>query len=1442
MVAFMAVAAFAGLNSWRAAGDPSYTITFQTTGTGSDASQAITTVEDIIADGATYVSEISNAVKVYKGRDGRGIKLGTASVNGEITLKLANAVKPSKIVVKARKYNDTSNAITINGQEFEINDGTSDDCVLNYDGNTEVSEIAIVANKFRAYVISIAVYEASSEAPAEDVYVVAGSSTTLFGTAWNSSAEDNDANKMTKNTETGVYEKVYAGVALPAGNIEFKIVKNGSDWIPSGSGNNLICTISETATYDVTFTFDPATSAITSNAEKKGEAQLPDAEINKVEIRGGKQGDWASFSKNFELVKAEEGAAYTATIDLAEFAGPFDFKLVVNENVWIGTNMLTLVDEAGLVQVSETDGADFTLKNDAYQTYTVTATWQENEKAEDGWTVTIVGKDARVPAPVNIDLKLTEACDIAAKVAEAVEGKNVGDIKIELTQGVAYTFNSTVELPGSLTFYGNDAVIDASALEGPMFQMVALVEPTEWTKAKVDIAGIKVKGLKKALFFSNSKNYLFEQFDINWVNVELAGDATTFDFTKGSVAATLQVTNSTFYAPTATTKSFYSSQSGQKATEAPEVPTQIFKFFNNTMYNLATGKNFFSHRQSNQTWLAYEVAGNIFVNCGKSGQVIKGMNGGQGGANPTWQINGNAFNFDETDAETSELTRKDTSANEETGDAEEPVQESVAGIVTFTDAAAGDFNGTFDLAEGATRPQTLGAPMWTLTFNGGVPTVAEINKVEIRGGKQGDWASFSKNFELVKAEEGAAYTATIDLAEFAGPFDFKLVVNENVWIGTNMLTLVDEAGLVQVSETDGADFTLKNDAYQTYTVTATWQENEKAEDGWTVTIVGKDARVPAPVNIDLKLTEACDIAAKVAEAVEGKNVGDIKIELTQGVAYTFNSTVELPGSLTFYGNDAVIDASALEGPMFQMVALVEPTEWTKAKVDIAGIKVKGLKKALFFSNSKNYLFEQFDINWVNVELAGDATTFDFTKGSVAATLQVTNSTFYAPTATTKSFYSSQSGQKATEAPEVPTQIFKFFNNTMYNLATGKNFFSHRQSNQTWLAYEVAGNIFVNCGKSGQVIKGMNGGQGGANPTWQINGNAFNFDETDAETSELTRKDTSANEETGDAEEPVQESVAGIVTFTDAAAGDFNGTFDLAEGATRPQTLGAPMWTLTFNGGAPAVEDTYTVAGAFYNSDQPQALFLETAWDPTNVKNDLEKYTDTYYFKSYAGVEFPSAGNFQVKVVKNHDWNVASYPADNVTVAIAEAGKYDVSISFDTTTGEVRLIVDPQFVPAEPIYTVVGGYYTADGEINIFNGEKLWDEKNTNADMIIVEGDDFYSLQIDAQGIELQPGTITYKVVKNHDWTENWGMEDKKDGNAEYKINEAGKYNILFKFNPNAKFENGYNVDCVVTTTTGIQNVKADDLKNATIYNLQGVRMQNVQKGLYIVNGKKVVVK
>ena len=163
-------------------------------------------------------------------------------------------------------------------------------------------------------------------------------------------------------------------------------------------------------------------------------------------------------------------------------------------------------------------------------------------------------------------------------------------------------------------------------------------------------------------------------------------DATTVDFTKGSAVANFNILNSTVYAATATTKAFFSSQSGQRITELNAEGIQKFDFENSTFYNLAKTKNFFTHRQNNQKWLAYTVKNNIFVNCGKNGQVIKGMNGGQSGKNPIWDIDGNLFNFDGDDG-----VRTDTNEAESTGDDDEPIKNSVAGVVAFEDADNGNF-------------------------------------------------------------------------------------------------------------------------------------------------------------------------------------------------------------------------------------------------------------------------------------------------------------------------------------------------------------------------------------------------------------------------------------------------------------------------------------------------------------------------------------------------------------------------------------------------------------------------------------------------------------------------------------------------------------------------------------------------------------------------------
>ena len=267
--------------------------------------------------------------------------------------------------------------------------------------------------------------------------------------------------------------------------------------------------------------------------------------------------------------------------------------------------------------------------------------------------------------------------------------------------------------------------------------------------------------------------------------------------------------------------------------------------------------------------------------------------------------------------------------------------------------------------------------------------------------------------------------------------------------------------------------------------------------------------------------------------------------MDKAVAYKVTAPISALGNITINGNGATVTAPDAAN-FIEMTAIENPTEWTEANVTVKGVTVKGLKKAMFYSACKNYFGDVVIDNCV-VEQVADATTIDYTKGSTAVNFTVTNSTFYAPTATTKSFYSSQGGQKTTEYNADAVQTFKFENNTMYNLAPTKNFFSHRQNSQKWLKFVVKNNIFVNCGKSGQAIKGMNGGGSSANPIWDVDNNSFNFG----------GEDTSASEETGDADEPIKSSVAGVVVFKDAANGDFT----LGDCAQYTAKIGDPRWAL-----------------------------------------------------------------------------------------------------------------------------------------------------------------------------------------------------------------------------------------------------------------------------------------
>lgn len=285
--------------------------------------------------------------------------------------------------------------------------------------------------------------------------------------------------------------------------------------------------------------------------------------------------------------------------------------------------------------------------------------------------------------------------------------------------------------------------------------------------------------------------------------------------------------------------------------------------------------------------------------------------------------------------------------------------------------------------------------------------------------------------------------------------------------------------------------------------------------------------------INLTLNETIDLSGKQITILTPANSTAAHLVLGENGGFIVNNNFKL--------SNVTIDATASTTPLISLNT-VNGQVTTIEAIDFENVSVTGLKKALFYSSAKDYLITSFNIVNSLVEQAGDATTIDFTKGSCAKTLTIENSTIWGnvPGATTKSMYSSQSGQKLTDIEANGTQTFNIKNSTFYNLAKSKNFFTHRQSNQKWLAYNVENSVFVDCGKSGQVIKGLNGGSQGANPTWNISGNLFNFDGVN----------TGVNEVTGDPNEPVKNSVEGTATITSTA-----------EGLTvsMPSQVGDPRW-------------------------------------------------------------------------------------------------------------------------------------------------------------------------------------------------------------------------------------------------------------------------------------------
>lgn len=89
------------------------------------------------------------------------------------------------------------------------------------------------------------------------------------------------------------------------------------------------------------------------------------------------------------------------------------------------------------------------------------------------------------------------------------------------------------------------------------------------------------------------------------------------------------------------------------------------------------------------------------------------------------------------------------------------------------------------------------------------------------------------------------------------------------------------------------------------------------------------------------------------------------------------------------------------------------------------------------------------------------------------------------------------------------------------------------------------------------------------------------------------------------------------------------------------------------------------------------------------------------------------------------------------------------------------------------------------------------------------------------------------------WTESYGADPSGIGNAILTITEAGTYDVTFTFNQVTK---EVSATAVPSVTDGISQIASDIKTKKVIFNLQGQRISAPKQGVYIINGKKVVLK
>lgn len=193
------------------------------------------------------------------------------------------------------------------------------------------------------------------------------------------------------------------------------------------------------------------------------------------------------------------------------------------------------------------------------------------------------------------------------------------------------------------------------------------------------------------------------------------------------------------------------------------------------------------------------------------------------------------------------------------------------------------------------------------------------------------------------------------------------------------------------------------------------------------------------------------------------------------------------------------------------------------------------------------------------------------------------------------------------------------------------------------------------------------------------------------------------------------------------------------------------------------EHTYTVAG-------DNVTLFGMSWAPALEVNDMTLVEGIYKWeKSEVAL---AEGSVQFKVVKDHDWNYGSYPADNYQLAIPADGIYTVTITLDPANLTVNASAE-KTGDAE-----VEKHYLVAGQAMVANGED-W---NNDADInLMTSSDEGLTYTLEIADLQLIAGTLyRYKIVEKGSWVE-YFPKHVDNSDTCFTVPQDGIYTITYVY-------------------------------------------------------------